>query len=140
VDDAVAVSGGEGVGDRDRPVEDLLQGKTARLDLLRERTALDPLHRQEADAVRLLEAVERDDVGVVEGGDGPRLGLEAGEAVGICRDLAHPSNPEETPHLVGAKTGPGGECHVGTAGTILSLTRTDDLRRERRLPSGSRSG
>ena len=43
--------------------------------------ALDELHDESADAVRLLEAEDRGDVRVVELGEELRLALEAGEAV-----------------------------------------------------------
>ncbi len=46
-----------------------------------EAVALDQLHREEADAAVVLEREERDDVRVVQARDGPRLALEAGEAV-----------------------------------------------------------
>ena len=46
--------------------------------------ALDQLHREEVDAVGLLDGVHRHDVRVVEGRDRARFLLEACEAVGVA--------------------------------------------------------
>ena len=45
--------------------------------------ALDQLQHQRADAVRLLDAVDRTDVWMIEGREQARFTLEPGEAVGI---------------------------------------------------------
>ena len=55
----------------------------------RRATALDELHRQEVDAVRFLDRIDRDDVRMVEGGDGAGFALEAGEPLGIIAPF-HP--------------------------------------------------
>ena len=60
-------------------------GRPVGRDHLIECLALHDFHRQEPDAVVLLEAVDRDDVGMVEGSDGPRLALEAGQGLLVAR-------------------------------------------------------
>ena len=52
-----------------------------------ERLAFDELHRQEMEPGCLLDRVDRDDMRVVESGDGPSLALEAPEAVWITGHL-----------------------------------------------------
>ncbi len=64
---------GQGLLERDRPA----------LQSLGEVFALDELHHERADAVRLLEAVDRGDVRVLKLGEELCLALEAGEALGV---------------------------------------------------------
>ena len=77
MDDALVVGGGESLGERRRDLEDPLDRHPALGDELVERLPLDELHGQEVDAVGLLDGVDGDDPGVVEGGEGLRLALEA---------------------------------------------------------------
>ena len=62
VHDAALVRGDEGVGQRDRELEHAGEGKPARGDELVQALPVDQLHREEADAVLILDGVERDDV------------------------------------------------------------------------------
>ncbi len=81
--DPLGVRRGEGVGQRHGDAEELLERQAALGDRLREGLALDVLHGEEALAVGLFDRVDGDDVGVVEGGDGLDLALEAGEALRV---------------------------------------------------------
>jgi len=72
-----AAGGGQGVRERHGDPEKLLDGEPALGDELIERLALDEPHREEVDAVRLLDGVDADDSRVVEGGERLRLALEA---------------------------------------------------------------
>jgi hypothetical protein len=53
----------------------------------RERLTLDQLHREEADAIGVLDGVEGDDVRMVEARNGARFPLEPGEAVRRGRNV-----------------------------------------------------
>ena len=87
VDDALVVRGGQCVGDRERDRHQAFTGQTAVGNQSIERLTLDQLHREEVDAVRFLDRIDRDDVRMVEGGDGAGLALEAGEPVGIAGEI-----------------------------------------------------
>ena len=90
----------------------------------RQRVALDELEDQEPDAVCLLEAVDRADVGMIQRREDPRLPLEAREPVRTARerarqdldrdvapklrvaraiDLAHPADAKERLQLIAAE-------------------------------------
>jgi hypothetical protein len=87
VDDAALVRGGDGFGNRNGQPEELLKGQPARTSQAGQGLPLDELHRQEVHAAGFLDRVDRDDVGVVEGGDGARLSLEPLESIGIAGQL-----------------------------------------------------
>ena len=124
--DAALVRRRQRVGQRDREIEHARKRKSARRHQPVEALSLDQLHGQEADPVRLLDRVERDDVRVVERRDGLGLALEARQAVGMgghvlgqhldrdlaaeprvarAIDLAHPARAERRDDLVGAEPG-----------------------------------
>jgi hypothetical protein len=107
-------------GDRQR----LVEGERACAQPLLERRPVDELEDEREDAVRLLDAVDRRDVRVVERGEQLRLALEAGEPlrVGANRlrqhldrhlapqarvaravDLTHPPGAEGSEDLIGAE-------------------------------------
>ena len=71
------VRGADGVGERNRDPEQLLERQAVGGDQLPERPPLDVLHREERDAVGFLDGMDGDDVRVVERGDGLRFALEA---------------------------------------------------------------
>ena len=146
MDDAAGVGGGEGVGDLTSDGKNLLERKRSARDLRVERFTRHQLHHEEIPARRaggtkdFFERVDGGDSGMVQGRQRASLPFEArfsffvfeevsgqdldGDVPSKPRvtgfpDLAHPSGPEETEHLVRAKTGPGGESHVGIAATIL---------------------
>ena len=126
MDDALLVGGferfGNLAGDRHR----ILGGhRPARHDG-GEVVALDELHHQRAHAARFLDAVDRGDVGVVDGRQRLRLAGEAGQAFGVAGqsfrqhlqcgvalqvrvarpiDLAHPTGPERRDDLVRPDSG-----------------------------------
>ena len=101
-------------------------------DPVRERAAFHELENQEPDAVRLLEAVDRADVRMIQRGEHPRLALEAREprrVAGDCGrqdldrdvapqlrvvcaiDLAHAARAEQRLQLISAEGSPGhGDC------------------------------
>ncbi len=83
VDDPLLVRGLERLGDLPRDGEGLVERERAALQPFGEVFALDELHDEGADAARLLEAVDRGDVGVLQLGEDLRLALEAREAVGV---------------------------------------------------------
>ena len=103
-------------------------------DARREILALDQLHHDRADAVALLEAVDRGDVRMVQRGQHFGFALEAGQALGIAGDrgrqhldgdlalearvdrsihLAHAAGTERGDDLVRTEPGAGCECHRG---------------------------
>ncbi len=84
--DAALVRGLERLGDLQRDSQRLVTRKRAVGEPLREVFTLDELHRQEAHAVRLVQAVDRRDVGVVQRGEQLRFALEAGEPLGTLRE------------------------------------------------------
>ena len=117
MDDALLVGGGEGVGERGGDLEDLGSGEPALGDDAVEGLALDELHGEEVDAVRLLDRVDGDDPGVVEGGEGLGLALEALEPLRVGghlgrQDLEGHLAPElrvgRTVHLAHATGADGG--------------------------------
>jgi hypothetical protein len=87
MDDALLMRDGQRVGEGDPDFEQPADGQTVFRDDAVERLALDELHGQEVDAVRLLDREDRDDLRVVEGRDRPRLPLEAFESLGTRRHL-----------------------------------------------------
>jgi hypothetical protein len=127
VDDALLVRGVEGVGHL-RPVpHDLVERQRALLEPVGERLALEQLHDEEVGVAVLPHVEEGADVGVVEGGDGLRLALEAraallvlGEGGGedldrdgaveagvpAAPDLAHPAGADRRQQLASAASGP----------------------------------
>ena len=87
MDDALVVRLLERLGDLPRDLERLVDRDRAPREALLEVLALDELEREEGLAVGLLEPVDGGDVRVVERGEQMRLALEAGEAIGVLRDL-----------------------------------------------------
>ena len=88
MDDALLVRRLERFRDLLRDRDRFVDGNRSALQALGEVLALDQLEHEEAAAVRdSFEAVDRADVGMVEGGEELRLPLEAREALGIARHL-----------------------------------------------------
>jgi hypothetical protein len=85
--DAALVGRSHGVGERDRESQQLGERHPAGSNAFRQRLPLHQLHRQEEEAVSFLDRVNRDDIRVVEGGDGTRFTFESRPAVGIARRL-----------------------------------------------------
>ncbi len=77
VNDALGVSGFEGVGDLDGHGEELVHGKRLAIHDLTESLALKKFHDEEVLALVLLDGVDGADVGVIEGGGGAGFALEA---------------------------------------------------------------
>jgi hypothetical protein len=73
VDDPGRVRARERVGDLPRELHGLDDRKPSTPDDLVERPSLDELHRDEVDAVRLVDLVDRDDSGVTQGAGGTGL-------------------------------------------------------------------
>jgi len=123
MNDALAVRGGEGVGDRDGQLQKAGQRQLASGDQRRERTPRDVFHHEQARRADLFDAEQRDDVGVIERCDGLRLALEAGETLAVVGEvrrqrldrhlalearvarevnLAHPAGAQQAEDLVGS--------------------------------------
>jgi hypothetical protein len=85
VNDARLVGGLERARDLPADLERLVDRQGAAPQALGQGLALDELEHEEAAAVRFLEPVDPGDVRVGEGGEQPRLALEAREAFGIGR-------------------------------------------------------
>ena len=132
MDDALLVRRGERVGERGGDLDEPGDRQGTLGDEKVERLALDQLHRQEVDAAGLLDRVDRDDVRVIERGDGAGLALEplqplrarghlgrqhfesdvaAEPRVPRAVDLAHPARADRRDDLVGAEAGAGRQCH-----------------------------
>ena len=126
MDDALVVRRGERIGHRDRDLEEPFEVHTALRHQLIEATPLDLLHHQELPAVPFLDAVDGDDVGMVEGRHGGRLATETLEtfphaselgwkcldgdaapepSVAGLVDHAHAARAELGDHLVGTDPG-----------------------------------
>ena len=120
MEDALAVRRLERVGNLEREAQHLVHGHRRAHDALLERLAAHELEDEEADAVDLLEAVDRGDVRVVQRCEDVRLARESREPVGVLReclgqdlegdlalearvarapDLAHASGPERGENL-----------------------------------------
>jgi len=69
--DALLMCGADGVRHGNRDVEDLRQRQAALDDQITERFPLDVLHREEEGAIGFFHRVNRDDVGMIERGNGP---------------------------------------------------------------------
>ena len=89
VDDALVVGGRQRFGQCRADRHEAVDRHPALGDELVERLALDELHRQEVDAVGLLDGVDGDDARVIERGEGLGLALEALEPLRASR----PSRP-----------------------------------------------
>ena len=112
---ALLVGRCERIRDRDAQLDDARDGQPARCHLPVEPLALDQLHRQEPNAVLILDRIERDDVRVVEAGDRARFVFEARQAFGVSghigrqhleRDVAteaHVPRPIHLAHAAGAE-------------------------------------
>ncbi len=132
MDDPLLVRRLECLGDLPRDGEGLVEGERAALQPLGEVFALDELHDEGAHAARLLEAVDRGDIRVLELREDLRLALESCEAVRVGgerlgkdldRDLAlqlrvgrpiddpHPALAERGGDLVRSYAGAGNERH-----------------------------
>ena len=126
------------IGQRDRDVEELRQRDAALRYQLVERAPLDQLHGHEPDAVSLLGREDRDDVRMIEGGNGTRLAFEAKQQVRIARhacwqdfdgDLAPQLRVPRAIHLAHAAGAERGDDFVGTD----AKTRCEDGVRSRRI-------
>jgi hypothetical protein len=87
VDDPVLVRRLQPVGDLAGDPHDLVRRHRPLLHAPAQVLPLHQLHHQEADPAFLLETVDRGDVGMLQAGQGPRLALEPGLALGIAREL-----------------------------------------------------
>ena len=85
MDDAAVMGSANSICQRNGKLENLARLHASLRDQLRERPALDKLHRDEVDVVRLLDGEDGHDVGVVERGDGFRLALKPFETFGRNR-------------------------------------------------------
>ena len=88
MDDALLVRCFQCLGDLPRDRERLWNGQAVAScllsgELVRQGLALDQLQYQRSDAVRLLDAIDRTDVWMIEGREHARFTLEPGEAVRI---------------------------------------------------------
>ena len=83
MDDALVVRGFEAVGDLPGDLERLVQRNRSLLDSFGQRRTLDQLHDERA----VLDAVDRGDVRMVEGGQHLRLAREARHARGVVGEV-----------------------------------------------------
>ena len=86
VDDALFMRRFERVGDLASDREGLLNRQRTLSQALGERRALDELEHEPADAVGLLQSVDRANVRMVQRRQDPRLAFEAGETVRVRRE------------------------------------------------------
>jgi hypothetical protein len=87
VDDTAAMRGLQSLGDLAAQVERLVHRKWPRLEHLGQGLPGNQLQRKKAHAVRLLQAMNRGDVGVAQGGKEFRFPLEAGQALGVLGEV-----------------------------------------------------
>ena len=139
VDDPGFVRLGDRAGDLRRDLHDARKRQPAGGDQLVQRLAVDQLHRDVGDAFRTSDAVDRDDVRVIEGRSDARFALEArkrcrtwrgrffqdldgdkaGE-VGIARavDLSHAAAAKQRHEFIRAEPGACLERHLGETGGL----------------------
>ena len=124
VGDPLLVGRSDCLGQGDGNTEEVGERKPASGDDLGQGLSLDQLHGQEVETVGLLDGMDGDDVGVVEGGQGLGLPLEALQPLALRGqlhrqdleghvplqpriagpvDLPHPPGPEGCQDFVGAK-------------------------------------
>ncbi len=137
VHDARLVRPRESVGELGRERDGALRRQRARVEHVSQGPAVDELHDDERRLVLAADLVDRDDAGMAESGCGPRLRLEAGQALGISRHLAreglegdvapearvaravhlsHPARSEAVNDLVWPEPSSGGELHGAPMG------------------------
>ena len=109
--DALVVRGGERVGQRVGDVEDPLDRQAALGNGAVEGLALDELHREEVDALGFFNREDRDDAGMIEGGQGLGLAAEALQAIRAC---GHPGGQHLERH-VAPELRVGGAIHLAHA-------------------------
>ncbi len=168
MDHALVVRGLERPRDLLADVKGLVDRQRAAAQTLGEILAVDVLQDQVPRALGFLDPVDARDVGVVERGQEPGLALEAGQAVGIARDLLgqdldghvpvqrgvagqvhhpHPAAAHLAPDLVDADLS-GKHRHAGTRLTTDAVRATPppgrgSMARARGAPggrAGSRTG
>ncbi len=83
--DAALMRRADGVGEGDGIREDPIERQSARRNERVEGSPFDELQGQERNAVRFLDRVDGDDVGMIQGSDGARLALESFTAVRVHR-------------------------------------------------------
>ena len=86
MNDTLFVSGLQCVGDLARDGQASSIGMGSLRDPIRERGAVHELQHERAYAVRLFEAVNMRDVGMIEGGECFRFALEPREPFGVARE------------------------------------------------------
>ena len=130
MDDAARVCGRDGVRDRNRDAQQLVQAQSLPRDDRVERGAAHVLHDDEVDGAFRLDMVNRDDVRMVEGGGGLRFLEKAAPAAFVVhpvgrQDLdgdlaaeariagpihfAHPARANRCEHFVDAEPRSGGK-------------------------------
>ena len=123
--DATLVRRPDRIGEGNRNPEQPIERHPAGRDQLVQRLPVNELHRQEGCLAGLIDRVQRDDVRVVERGNGARFALEAGAALGVSTeavgkdfdgdiavqagvpsaiDLAHPARTNGARDLIGSET------------------------------------
>ena len=131
--DLLLMRRGERIGQRQRQLQKPLQRQTSRRNQRIERLPLDQFHGQEPDAIRIFSGIDRDDVRVVECGDGAgfareafvprRIGGHAGgqhfqrniagePGIAGAIHLAHSACPERADDLIRPDAGSRVQCHV----------------------------
>jgi len=122
MDDSLVVGSLQGRRDLLRDRERFVEFDPAALQALGQVFSLDELQNQEHLAVRFVEAVDRGDVRVIEGGQHLRFPLEAREPLGVLRDwdredldgdLAIELGVPRAEHLAHAACAEGGDDLVG---------------------------
>ena len=83
--DAALMRRADGVGERDGIGEDPIERQSARRNERVEGPPFDELQGEERNAVRFLDRVDGDDVGMIQRSDGARLALESFTAVRVHR-------------------------------------------------------
>jgi hypothetical protein len=166
MDDAGFVRGLERIGDLARDRQRFGERDGTALNAVREVLAPDQLHDERhvtaGAARRVLEAVDLGDVGMIQGGQRPRLALEAGETLDIHREragenlqrhvapepripraihLAHSAGADRGDDLVRAETGTDRQSHrLFWCGDILPGLGPRHARRRDALMAARRHG
>jgi serine/threonine protein kinase len=149
MDDAPGMSGVQPFGDLDAYLDGLPPGEPPCRDAPAQRLSLEQLHHRERDAVGHAEVVDREDVGMREGGDDLGLALEARQRLGVVGevlredldgdvpfetgmpgavDLSHPTGTHLGQDLVGTEPHAGADRHGGVALVYSSIAARATVR------------
>ena len=139
MNDALLVSGFEGLGNLPGDGQRFVDGNRPEANAVSKRVSVHELQREGMDPVALLEAVDARDVRVIEGREHPGFALETRDSLGVCGehlgqdlqrhtalqpgilrqlDLAHAAGPDHVHDLVRADSSAWADTHFLEVGAL----------------------